>query len=61
MLREFHLQRRVKQHGFAFHLINIRLQFIDLCDQYSSHNKQRLWRNFLYVFDPLYKTMPEYV
>ena len=51
---EFHLQRRIEQHGFAFHLINIRLQFIDFMRPVLCHNKQRLWRNFLYVFDPLF-------
>ncbi|MNS86626.1 hypothetical protein D3C72_1205360 [compost metagenome] len=51
---EFHLQRGVEQHGFALHLIDIVLQFVDFVGPVFGHDKQRFGGHFLDVFDPLF-------
>ncbi len=61
MLHGIYLQRRIKQHGFAFHLINIRLSLSTSCDQYSATINNGFGATPVRVRSTLYKTMPEYV
>ncbi len=51
---KFHLQRRVEQHGFPVGLIDVRLQFIHFMRPVFCDNKQRFWRNRLYMLNPFF-------
>ncbi|CZX72941.1 Uncharacterised protein [Enterobacter hormaechei] len=51
---KFHLQRRIKQHRFAVHLIDVVLQFIHFVRPVFRHNKQRLRGHLLDVLNPLF-------
>ncbi len=53
-LVEFHLQRGIKQHGFALDLVNIGLQFVHLVRPVFRHDKQRLVGDLLNVLYPLF-------
>ncbi len=61
MLMEFHLQRRIEQHGFAFHLIKYVCSLSTSCDQYSATINSGLAQLPVRVRSTLYKTTPEYV